>query len=238
MTIQSFVWYYVVKIGDSVTDDLKKMFDEQNAKILKNKLILDIDNNTDSLNLTLSNVIMLEMSKLIKNITKYCHDSDIKLQEEQLHKLIDKEKEELKKNIDEELKVRSDELKKNLVDNDNGSECLGALNEQMIDNVNTNVSKQMAIDFLPNLIRSIEMNNENDLTRINELVRLTSNTIQNRITNNSRTRFTNLINMLGESRSTSLKMMEKTDKALEKLENNENIKKERKNNKKKLKKVA
>ena len=166
------------------------MFDEQNAKILKNKLILDIDNNTDSLNLTLSNVIMLEMSKLIKNITKYCHDSDIKLQEEQLH------------------------------------------------NVNTNVSKQMAIDFLPNLIRSIEMNNENDLTRINELVRLTSNTIQNRITNNSRTRFTNLINMLGESRSTSLKMMEKTYKALEKLENNENIKKERKNNKKKLKKVA
>ena len=102
-----------------MTDDLKRMFDEQNAKILKNKLMLDIDNNTDSLILTLSNVIMLEMNKLIKGIVKFCNDNNIEYNEEELEKLIDSEKEKLKEIIDEGLDLRKVELKKALAEEEN-----------------------------------------------------------------------------------------------------------------------
>lgn len=115
---------------------------------------------------------------------------------------------------------------------------LEALNEEIIDKINTSVSKEMATQFLPKLIKLVKLDNENDLIRVNELVRLQSNTIQSRITNNSKTRFMNLVNMIGESRSTSLEMLKKTGKALEKLESDEKTKTVKKSSKKKLKKAA
>lgn len=102
-----------------MTDDLKKMFDEQNAKILKNKLMLDIDNNTDSLKLTLSNVIMLEMNKLIKGIIKFCNDNNIEYNEKELEKIIDYEKEKLKEIVDEGLDFRKVEFQKLLMEEGN-----------------------------------------------------------------------------------------------------------------------
>ena len=115
---------------------------------------------------------------------------------------------------------------------------LEVINEQMVDNINTKISKEIAIQFLPKLIRTMKIDNENSLIRINELVRLESNTIQNRITNNSKTRFMNLVNMIEESKTTSLKMLERTGEALEKLGNNGKQNQKGKKGSKKLKKTA
>lgn len=85
--------------------DINEMFLKKNYEILKNKLDLDINNNADSLNHTISNFIDLKAIGLNKYITETYSDLKIKYKEEKLKKIIDEESKTLKeiflKNIEE-----------------------------------------------------------------------------------------------------------------------------------------
>ena len=203
--------------------DLKKIFDEQNAKILKNKIMLDIDNNTDSLKLTIFNIIMLEMNKLVRNISKFCDDNAIIYDDRELEGLIVFEKEELKSYMSKELEFRQQSLKNSIEENNENR--LTDLNDQSISSMKNVVSKEMAIQFLPKFIAITKIEDEENLIRINGLVRLTSSTIQDRIEKNTKTRFLNLVNMIDESKSISLDMVKKTGAAIKKIENADNTSK-------------
>ena len=203
--------------------DLKKIFDEQNAKILKNKIMLDIDNNTDSLKLTIFNIIMLEMNKLVRNISKFCDDNAIIYDDRELEGLIVFEKEELKSYMSKELEFRQQSLKNSIEENNENR--LTDLNDQSISSMKNVVSKEMAIQFLPKFIAITKIEDEENLIRINGLVRLTSSTIQDRIEKNTKTRFLNLVNMIDESKSISLDMVKKTGAAIKKIESADNTSK-------------
>lgn len=71
--------------------DINEMFMKKNYEILKNKLDLDISNNADSLNHTVSNFIDLKAIGLNKYITETYDDLKIKYKEDKIKKIIDEE---------------------------------------------------------------------------------------------------------------------------------------------------
>lgn len=85
--------------------DINEMFLKKNYEILKNKLDLDINNNADSLNHTISNFIDLKAIGLNKYITEMYSDLKIKYKEDKIKKIIEEESKILKeiflKNIEE-----------------------------------------------------------------------------------------------------------------------------------------
>lgn len=102
-----------------MNETLDKLFFEKNKEILKNKLILDINNNTDSLKLTLSNVIMLEMNKLYKNLIKLFEENNISYSEEELKKIIENEKVKLNDIVLKELSNRQEMVESYVKEGDN-----------------------------------------------------------------------------------------------------------------------
>ena len=70
--------------------NINEMFMKKNYEILKNKLDLDISNNADSLNHTVSNFIDLKAIGLNKYITETYDDLKIKYKEEKIKKIIEK----------------------------------------------------------------------------------------------------------------------------------------------------
>ncbi|MBQ7104687.1 MAG: hypothetical protein IJN90_02405 [Bacilli bacterium] len=85
--------------------NINEMFFKKNYEILKNKLDLDINNNADSLNHTISNFIDLKAIGLNKYITELYDDLKIKYKDEKVKKIIEEESKILKsiflKNIEE-----------------------------------------------------------------------------------------------------------------------------------------
>ena len=69
--------------------NINEMFMKKNYEILKNKLDLDISNNADSLNHTVSNFIDLKAIGLNKYITETYDDLKIKYKEEKIKKIIE-----------------------------------------------------------------------------------------------------------------------------------------------------
>lgn len=102
-----------------MNDTLDKLFYEKNKEILKNKLILDINNNTDSLRLTLSNVIMLEMNKLYKHLVKLFEENGIKYSDEELKQIIEDEKTKLNDIVLKELSHRQELFENHIREGDN-----------------------------------------------------------------------------------------------------------------------
>ena len=90
--------------------DINKMFMNKNYEILKNKLDLDINNNADSLNHTISNFIDLKAIGLNKYICETYDDLNIIYEENEIKKLIEKES-----NVLKELFVKYIEERKNQI---------------------------------------------------------------------------------------------------------------------------
>lgn len=90
--------------------DINKMFMNKNYEILKNKLDLDINNNADSLNHTISNFIDLKAIGLNKYICETYDDLKIIYEENEIKKLIEKES-----NILKELFLKYIEERKNQI---------------------------------------------------------------------------------------------------------------------------
>jgi len=76
--------------------DINEMFMKKNYEILKNKLDLDINNNADSLNHTISNFIDLKAISLNKYIIEMYDDLKIKYNNKKIKKIIEEESKILK----------------------------------------------------------------------------------------------------------------------------------------------
>lgn len=200
-----------------MSEELKELFEKRNKEILNNKIKLDIDNNTDSLRLTINNVIMLEMNKLNKNIIKFCEENNILFDVNDINKLIEEEKKKLEDIVNTKLEERKDSFDKYVSSEENEDiDYLKKCTDIMLDNIKTNILKENAICFLPNITNKFNLKNEEDLIRLNGLVRLSFNTICVRIENNTMTRFINLCNIIKESRHISEEYSKKTVDAVEK----------------------
>ena len=50
--------------------DLKEMFNEKNQSLFLNKLIMDLENNTDTFKLATKNIVKIEIAKLLSSLRK------------------------------------------------------------------------------------------------------------------------------------------------------------------------
>ena len=77
-------------------DDINDMFMEKNFEILKNKINLDMDNNADSLNHTISNFIDLKEITINRYLMDLYDGLNIKYNEDKIKKYVSEEAEKLK----------------------------------------------------------------------------------------------------------------------------------------------
>lgn len=90
--------------------DINEMFLKKNYEILRNKLDLDIKNNADSLNHTISNFVDLKAIGLNKYITETYTDLNIKYKEDKLKKLIESESKTLKNIFSKNIEDRKEKI--------------------------------------------------------------------------------------------------------------------------------
>ena len=89
---------------------IKSMFEEKNMKILINKLILDIDNNSNSLELTIKLKIPHLKYKLIKKLSKLYNEEGVDYTVSELTELLDERETYIKDAIFPLLDERRDSL--------------------------------------------------------------------------------------------------------------------------------
>lgn len=82
--------------------------------------------------------------------------------------------------------------------------------DEMIYNIEMEIGKEMAIKLLPEIVKRVGLESEEQLGRLTNMVRITSNTIQDRIKRNTNTRTLNLTNNFHESYKTVEELNEKT----------------------------
>lgn len=90
---------------------ISAIFKEKNEKILFDKLLLDIDNNFDSLLLTINNKIALSTPKLIKKVNDILFNYQIDYDLKSLTELLNQEVEKINKMVVDLLELKKTKLK-------------------------------------------------------------------------------------------------------------------------------
>lgn len=128
-------------------DSIEKMFEEKNISILINKLNLDIDNNSNSIELTLKLRIPLLKNKLIRKISRFFNEQNIEYTISDIDEIVSK-RESIVLNVIIEL-VNERKVSLSNAVNDNGY----ITQEQIVDLIH-----KITIEFRKKL--NVEMNNE------------------------------------------------------------------------------
>ena len=128
-------------------DSIEKMFEEKNISILINKLNLDIDNNSNSVELTLKLRIPLLKNKLIRKTSRFFNEQNIEYTISDIDEIVSK-RESIVLNVIIEL-VNERKVSLSNAVSDNGY----ITQEQIVDLIH-----KITIEFRKKL--NVEMNNE------------------------------------------------------------------------------
>ena len=79
----------------SIDMDINEMFNEKNRDIFLNKLLMDLDNNTDTFKMTTRNIVKIEIAKLGSSIKKIYDKYHIEYKEEKIKEIFKENQEKL-----------------------------------------------------------------------------------------------------------------------------------------------
>lgn len=82
-----------------MTININEMFDEKNQSLFINNLIVNLDNNTETLKLTVKNIVMIEIAKLMSSLKKIYNKYDVEFVEEKLKEILNSTKKDLFEDI-------------------------------------------------------------------------------------------------------------------------------------------
>jgi len=68
--------------------DIKEMFSEKNQSLFFNKLIMDLENNTDTFKLATKNIVKIEIAKLLSSLRKIYYSFSVPIDEEKVKELL------------------------------------------------------------------------------------------------------------------------------------------------------
>ena len=108
--------------------DLKEMFNEKNQSLFFNKLIMDIDNNTDTFKLATKNIIKIEIAKLLSTLRKMYTDYLATIEEDKIKQILSKCKNTLLEDVNILIDRKSDDNKKHV----NNTNKAGEINSKYI----------------------------------------------------------------------------------------------------------
>lgn len=202
--------------------DINEMFMEKNYEILKNKLDLDINNNADSLNHTVSNFIDLKALGLNKYITETYDDLKIKYKEVKIKSIIKDES-----NILKEIFLKAIEDRKNQISEffnqdidvtqitdeylENYHQHIDNLTENFKNNVEVAAREEICIKFSELIIKEYKFPNQYSKEKLLEYINKSyCNGIIEKIVSESILRNTTLKNLSKEAFERFKSMNEKT----------------------------
>ncbi len=93
-------------------ESIKKQFETKNYEILTNKLKIDLNNNSDSLNKTIENIVDLHLTKLEKSLANILKNSDTANDSNKINEYFNEEKDILKTIMLEKVQQRRDVILK------------------------------------------------------------------------------------------------------------------------------
>ena len=132
-----------------------KMFKEKNDKILLEKLLLDLSNNNDSLELTINNKVDLVAGiKFLKKINNVFKSASIEYDIKTLNDEIEEIKKKIKEKMKEFLEFRKQAIEHEIIHNFNGVENLSDVIKKTEENL-----KEEIEGFINNIIYLETQNN-------------------------------------------------------------------------------
>lgn len=84
----------------SIDVSLSEMFNEKNQLLFINKLMMDLDNNTDTFKMATKNIVMIEIAKLLSSLRRIYNKYSITIDDEKIKSLLNKTKTVLLEDIE------------------------------------------------------------------------------------------------------------------------------------------
>lgn len=202
--------------------DINEMFLKKNYEILRNKLDLDINNNADSLNHTISNFVDLKAIGLNKYITEMYVDLKIKYKEEKLKKLIENESKILKEIFEKNIKERKEHISEffnqdidvtKIEDSylTNYHQHIDNLTETFKNNIDLSAREEICTNFSEKVVELYKLPNQYSKEKLLEYINKSyCNTVIEKIVSESILRNSTLKNLSTEAFERFKSMNEKT----------------------------
>src|SRR5574344_1336987 len=98
-------------------DVIKDTFKEKNDQIYIEKMILDIENNLDSLKLTTTNFVFLYATKMLRKLSSFFKEVGVEYKMQDLNKMVEEEKTSVVELVNRLLEEKSNYVKSSFVKN-------------------------------------------------------------------------------------------------------------------------
>lgn len=202
--------------------DINTMFQTKNYEILKKKLDLDINNNADSLNHTMSNFIDLKAISLNKYISEMYKDLNIKYKESELKKMIREESNKLKEICLNHIRDRKDKISSffnreidvtKITDDylDDYHSHIDNLTTSFDDEIEISLREEICTNFSNQIVKSYKMPEETSKEQLLEYINKSyCNNLIEKIESETNLRNTTLKNLSKEAFERFKSMNEKT----------------------------
>ena len=162
---------------------IKSMFEEKNMKILINKLILDIDNNSNSLELTIKLKIPHLKYKLIKKLSKLYNEEGVDYTVSELTELLDEREAYIKDAIFPLLDERRDSLssgvKSTVVDHSVVSGLINEASASFKEKFNVSMNKEIYIELYKVLSEKYQLKNEDSKEKFDSILSAYDSDVEN-----------------------------------------------------------
>ena len=159
------------------------MFEEKNMKILINKLILDIDNNSNSLELTIKLKIPHLKYKLIKKLSKLYNEEGVDYTVSELTELLDERETYIKDAIFPLLYERRDSLssgvKSTVVDHSVVSGLINEASASFKEKFNVSMNKEIYIELYKVLSEKYQLKNEDSKEKFDSILSAYDSDVEN-----------------------------------------------------------
>ncbi len=163
---------------------IKSMFEEKNMKILINKLILDIDNNSNSLELTIKLKIPHLKYKLIKKLSKLYNEEGVDYTVSELTELLDERETYIKDAIFPLLDERRDSLscgvkESTVVDPSVVSGLINEASASFKEKFNVSMNKEIYIELYKVLSEKYQLKDEDSKEKFGSILSAYDSDVEN-----------------------------------------------------------
>ena len=201
---------------------IKSMFEEKNMKILINKLILDIDNNSNSLELTIKLKIPHLKYKLIKKLSKLYNEEGVDYTVSELTELLDERETYIKDAIFPLLDERRDSLSSGVKESIvvDPSVVSGLINEASAsfkEKFNVSMNKEIYIELYKVLSEKYQLKNEDSKEKFGSILSAYDSDVENIIIGEVTERDKTLLNQTEDNLMNLILMKKKLKLRIKKL---------------------
>lgn len=101
--------------------DLKELFNEKNQSLFFNKLLMDVDNNTDTFKFATKNIIIIEFAKLLSSLRKLYNKYTVEINEDKVKEILSSSKKTILTDVNILIDKKNQQTKQYIEESDGSS---------------------------------------------------------------------------------------------------------------------